>query len=400
MAGIATDLATVPPERVIGELIGGEPGPTLIVMTLIHGNEPAGYLAARRLLERLRVQKLGLRGELVVLAGNRTAVEQNTRFVDEDLNRHWTRRSVAAASEPHSGEAAEARQRREVTDEVARIVRRARGPIHFLDLHTSSASGPPFLTVGDTLRNRRFARGFPLPLLLGLEEQVDGSLLEYLNNHGFITMGVEAGRHDADESVDHHEAVLWLALRAAGMIEAPRGLLAPFRQLLARAVRGLPHVVEVRHRHALHSGSRFRMEPDFVNFLPVSAGDLLAHDDGRPVRAVESGRMLLPLYQGKGDDGFFLGREVSRVWLGLSATLRRLGLVRLIHLLPGISRHPEKGEILVVDTRVARWYPLELFHLAGYRKLRRVGRVLLVSRRRHDLAPPDRVVFPEATSGD
>mgnify|MGYP000107882312 CR=1 FL=1 len=84
-----------------------------------------------------------------------------------------------------------------VDDTEAFNAARARGPIHFVDLHTSSAPGPPFLTVGDTLRNRRFSRGFPLPLLLGLEEQVDGSLLEYLNNHGFVTLGVEAGEHEA-----------------------------------------------------------------------------------------------------------------------------------------------------------------------------------------------------------
>jgi hypothetical protein len=44
----------------------------------------------------------------------------------------------------------------------------------------------------------------------------------------------------------------------------------------------------------------------------------------------------------------------------------------------------------VVDTRVARLFPLEILHLLGFRKLRKDGPYLLVSRRRFDLNPPPR----------
>jgi succinylglutamate desuccinylase len=77
----------------------------------------------------------------------------------------------------------------------------------------------------------------------------------------------------------------------------------------------------------------------------------------------------------------------------VSAVARRLGLPALVRWLPGVRRHPDDPEILVVNTRVARWYPLEVFHLLGYRKLRRSADELYVSRRRHDLEPPREIAL-------
>jgi succinylglutamate desuccinylase len=258
--------------------------------------------------------------------------------------------------------------------------------VHLLDLHTSSADGPPFLTMGDTLQNRRFARHFPVPVILGLEEQIDGALLEYAGELGHMTLGVETGRHDLETSVDRHEAVLWVALVGAGCLEpsdAPEW--ARSREMLREAARGLPRITEVRYRHAIRPREEFRMTPGFRNFQPIRKGEILGESRDGPVRAKESGVVLLPLYQALGDDGFFVGREVRSLWLKLSALLRSIGLASWSHILPGVRRHPERENTLIVNTRIARIYPLDLFHLLGYRKRRWQGNLLLVSRRREDL---------------
>ena len=388
--------ATPRRERVFGRHVGDRGGPTLIVMTGLHGNETAGGAAARRVLDALERQRPAVRGRFVCLAGNLRALHERTRFIDADLNRQWTAGRVKELTAGRvTKPAAEDEEQLALIAAIRDEVGSASGPFYFLDLHTSSAPGPPFLTVGDTLRNRNFASRFPLPIILGLEEQIDGSLLEFLSNYGFVTLGVEAGQHIAPESVDRHEALLWLALVAAGILDdADLNDAAGIRARLWAAGAGIPRVIEVRHRHAITAQDEFRMEPGFSNFQRVAKGRELGRDRHGPVLAAESGLILLPLYQGKGDDGFFIAREVRPFWLAVSAALRRLRLGGVIRWLPGVRQDGDAPESFAADTRIARFYPLEVFHLLGFRKQRKSGARLVVSRRRHDLKPPRQIDFP------
>jgi succinylglutamate desuccinylase len=249
--------------RIVGKIVGDETGPSVIVMSGIHGNEPAGIKAAERVLQQLEANGAPrLRGRLVVLAGNLRALGENTRFIERDLNRQWTPAKVARIRAGEGDGTIEESEQRELLALLEELIAESPPPLHFLDLHTSSADGPPFVTAGDTLRNRRFARKLPLPLILGLEEQVDGALLEYLNNLGVITTGVETGHHELQTSVDRHEAVLWLTLAAAGLLNDHASLdLKRCHRLLREAVRGIPRVVEVRHRHAIKAGDQFAIAP-------------------------------------------------------------------------------------------------------------------------------------------
>jgi succinylglutamate desuccinylase len=371
----------------------------VIVLAGIHGNEPAGLIAAQRVLESLTSRGTALTGTLSVLVGNRDALRRGRRFLQRDLNRQWTAERVAALLDTDGASVAD--EDREQLELLAALEGEIAGagtrPIHFIDLHTSSADGPPFLTIGDTVRNRRFARRLPLPLLLGLEEQVDGSLLEYLNDRGLVTLGVEAGQHDRPSSAQCHEAVLWLALIAAGVVQAQDVPdIDARRALLEEAARDVPRVMEVRYRHPLAVGDDFRMVPGFRNFQPVTRGEAVAQDGRGDVSVKQDGLMLLPLYQGLGDDGFFIARRVRPLWLRLSTLMRRLHLDRVVAWLPGVRVHRTRRDVLVIDTRVARLYPLEVFHLCGYRKIRQHGSVLLVSRRRFDLVAPARIQLRDA----
>ena len=70
--------------------------------------------------------------------------------------------------------------------------------------------------------------------------------------------------------------------------------------------------------------------------------------------------------------------------------LRYLHAGGLMRFLPGVRRPQEDPTVLIVDTQIAWFYPLEIFHLFGFRKVRRTGDELIVSRRRYDLVPPPR----------
>ena len=368
--------------RIIGHRTGEGAGRTLVLVAALHGNEPAGLHALRRVFERLPADS-ALRGEVLAVIGNVPALDHGVRYVDSDMNREWWPEAVEG---PVPGqERVEDRERRALLDTIEPALRRARGAPIVVDLHTTSGDTPPFLTLGDTLRNRRFAEHFPLPMVLGLEEQLAATFLEYINNRGCITMGCEGGRHDAPEAVDHLEAATWIALTAAGVLDPDRVPGPDPVERLRHAARGAPSAVEIRYRHEVPRGRTFIMAPGFRSFQTVQAGQRLGEwGDGRPVVAPESGRVLMPLYQPQGDDAFFLTRDVRHLWLTLSTLLRRLGFDRVAPLLPGVRRHPYIAGAVIVDRRVARWYTVEVFHLLGFRREVEQGHSLILSRRHFD----------------
>ncbi|UJR83948.1 succinylglutamate desuccinylase/aspartoacylase family protein [Sandaracinus amylolyticus] len=368
--------------REIGRVRGDHPGPTLICVGGIHGNEPAGTIASHRVLERLDAPSL--RGELVAFAGNLASLRLRRRFQAKDLNRLWTPVRVRElhARPDRIGDDPEDLEQRELLEVIEDAILRARGPVYFMDLHTTSAAGIPFVLFGDTLPQRAFARAFPLPIILGLEEQVDGVMSEYFTHHGCITLTIEGGQHDDPASIDNLEAAIWVALETARLIDARDFARERERShALLHSRRGhLPRVMEVIERHAITPADEFVMTPGFANLERVRRGQLLARDRRGEIRARSDGLVILPLYQGLGDDGFFWGREVSEARLVASELLRRAHLDRALPLLPGVRRDPAHRDRLIVDTRVARAYPLDVFHAFGYRRIRQRGSQLTVGR--------------------
>lgn len=229
-----------------------------------------------------------------------------------------------------------------------------------------------------------------MTLLLGIEEQLEGTMLEYLNNLGAVTLGFEGGQHVSQEAIDNHEALVWLALVNSGILapeDAPS--LARHQETLAKAT-GKSRFVEIRYRHPVKPADEFRMKPGYENFQPVRRGELLAEDKGGAIRAKENGLILMPLYQKLGADGFFLGREIAPFWLRLSEILRNAAVADWMPLLPGVRLHPKDKTALIVNTRIARLFPLQIFHLLGFRHRRWQAHKLVVSRRRHDTKSPFR----------
>jgi hypothetical protein len=275
-------------------------------------------------LEHLRSIPSGLRGRMVALGGNLGALEAGRRFLLEDLNRVWSEEDVAAldARDPRDDQAEEAEQRALLSALRAELDH-ARGRVILLDLHSTSAGGAPFGIIGDTLANREIAFSLGVPVILGLEENVTGTLLEHFGERGHVALCVEGGQHDDPLTVRHHVAAIWTTLVTTGMLRSDQvPEWAAHRALLERAGVGLPRVVEVLHRHLIAEEEDFRMHPGYLNFQPVEKDEVLAHSDpgDREVRSPRRGLILMPLYQAEGHDGFFLARAVRPVWLRLSTT--------------------------------------------------------------------------------
>jgi succinylglutamate desuccinylase len=385
---IAVPNVKIEGEHLIGEFVDDADGPTLIVVGSLHGNEPSGMIALSEAARKLEQFSGQFRGRVYFLAGNSRALEQGARFIGADLNRHWTAGNIKKNRCPVPAGISEDHEQRELLKILSAILRTAKDEVYALDLHSTSAEGLPFATIGDTMRNRRFAQKFPVTVLLGIEEQLDGTLLEYLNNAGAVTLGFEGGQHESKSAIENHEALIWLALVNTGILaaESVPGL-ERYRAKLARTS-GPIKLFEVRHREAISPVDEFEMAPGFENFDAIERGHILARNRDGFIRAVESGVILMPLYQKQGEDGFFIGREIAPFWLWLSSVLRRLRMADVVRILPGVWRHPRDPESLVVNTRVARVFPLQVFHLLGFRKRRWHKNELVVSRRRHDSVSP------------
>jgi len=364
----------LPEHREIGRVVAETPGPTVIVIAGIHGNEPAGIEASRRVLQLLERRIGNMRGELVAFAGNLGAMRQGKRFRARDMNRVWTDARVAdvedRAARRAAGEAVdldeEDLEQLEILASVREAMARARGPVFLVDMHTTSAHGLPFILFGDTLKQRAFASPIPLPICIGLQEQVDGVLCSYWTGQGCTTFSVEGGQHDDPGSIDNLEAVLLLAADSAGLFGS--GLLTETVQahaLLERRRGNMPRVLEVTGRHAIQPGDDFKMGPGFQNLARVKKGQLLAHDKNGPIRAPKDGFILMPLYQGQGADGFFWGRELSPTRLRIEEVLRTMNVDRFLDLLPGVKRRGK--DKLVLERKLV---PMDVFQTLGYRRVR------------------------------
>jgi succinylglutamate desuccinylase len=332
----------------------------------MHGNEPAGVRALERVAARLAEGRGPLRGRLAALVGNLAALERAERFVDRDLNRGWL-------TVPQAGRVAEDLEQQELKAALDAVLDSSPHGVVVIDMHTTSSGGPAFSLIGDTLANRDFAVSLGLPIVLGLEELLDGTLLDYLHGRVDIAVGVEGGQHDDPASVDLLVDVLLRAMERLGMVP-PSG--EPDAEVPE------PRFLEVRHRWAVDpSRDGFRMRPGYLNFQPVTAGEVVAMDARGPVRVPEGGLLLMPLYQRLGEDGFFIVRAIRPLWIRLSGALRGLGLDRWVHWLPGVRARHGPVPSYEVDRHVARWFALEIFHLLGYRRVREQEGVLVVTRR-------------------
>lgn len=371
-------------ERELGVHRGTKHGPLVIGIGGIHGNEPAGVVALQNVLRQLRQSQLPFQGKLVALAGNLRALRAGSRYLHHDLNRLWLpeRVQLLKAQSRNFASTGEEQEQYELLVAIENTLIGHVGPAIFLDLHTTSSDGAPFALISDTLTNRRLALQLGVPLILGLEENVEGTILNYINDLGYEAIGFEAGQHQAPQSVKNHEAAIWLTLVASGCLTAHDIPAAQYQEQLRAAAQGLPSVLEVRYRHAIQDTDQFVMRPGFSNFSSVERGQPLALDQQGAICAQERSLLFMPLYQKQGEDGFFLVREVKPFWLSVSAWLRHWQTDRILHWLPGVRRLFGNRNALVIDRHVARWLVLPICHLLGFRKHTQTDGILIISRRR------------------
>lgn len=207
------------------------PGPHVVLTALIHGNEFAGAIVLDRLLrERVRPA----RGRLSLVFANLEAFARFTpdnpvasRFVEEDMNRVWSRQLLS--SPRHSVELDRARAILPVI-ETADIL---------MDLHSMLWPGAPLILAGATESGRRLSTMIGEPPLVVSDpgHQAGPRLIDYERFSDpaspYAACLLEAGAHWAAETVETTDHAVRALLGHCGMLSAETVPPAsPSRQLI------------------------------------------------------------------------------------------------------------------------------------------------------------------------
>lgn len=302
-------------EHILGIYSGNKPGPLFVCIGGMHGNEPAGVNAILLVLKMLEVEPVtnpifSFCGTFVGLLGNPKAYQSRVRFIDQDMNRSWSRN----ISNGHPNKSTE-----EIAiSSIIGIINDLTDQYHpteiiFLDLHTTSSTGGIFSIISEDPKSLLLAQEIHAPIIKGFLRELEGTSLHYINNENIkipVTgLAFEAGNHDEPLSVNRAIAAVICSLRAAGCVTAGH-VESRHVEILKEYSKNLPGLTKLIYRHKVNEDDQFKMQPNYKNFQPIAKEEILAYDKRGPVKSPFDGLILLPLYQEQGNDGFFIVQSI------------------------------------------------------------------------------------------
>ena len=301
--------------RIIGEHIGHEGGPLLVVFGAMHGNEPAGVKAIDLVLKMLEVEPIKnpsfiYKGYMLGLIGNLDAYQKKERFINKDLNRSWISTDIEDKTTPNEEE----RQLKEILKILKHKINEWKpSELIILDLHTTSSDGGIFSIVGSDDKSLHIAKQIYAPVILGMLEGLKGTTLHFFKDeiYGVPTSSItfESGQHEDPLSVNRAIAAIINCMRTLGIVR-PTDVEHQHDHILKKYSAALPNVARLAYKHHISEHDNFQMKPGYKNFQKVSKDEVLANDINGGVRCKQDGMILMPLYQKKGEDGFFIIEEV------------------------------------------------------------------------------------------
>ncbi|MDT0678079.1 succinylglutamate desuccinylase/aspartoacylase domain-containing protein [Autumnicola musiva] len=293
--------------RIIGKYTSGNKGPLLFVTGGIHGNEPSGVRALERVFKELEKTQPEIEGTLIGVSGNHMALNQNKRYIEEDLNRTWTEENVKSGKK----DTHEKKEMFEIIELLEKYPEKDFSKRYFLDCHTTSSASLPYVSVQEVNDNDEWAHKFPTYIIRGFSDIITGDIDHYLSRTGMTGFVFEAGQHTDIRSVENHEGVIWLALKEACKLDLEK--ISTYPECVNRfAKKNAPtqKTFEIIHRHGLEDDDIFEMQPGYENFQKIEKGEFLAKQNGKELKSEWDAYIFMPLYQSQGNDGFFVVQEV------------------------------------------------------------------------------------------
>ncbi len=299
--------------RVIGLVEGREAGPSVVAIGGMHGNEPAGVEALRQIIENLEAKSRYFKGRFLALRGNISALEQQVRYIDEDMNRIWFPSIIEDIRQKPAREIASS-ERREIKALLNIIDKflpeQSSHPVVIADLHSFSAEGSMFAITAPNPKHIHLFSKLHVPLIFGVEKTLRGAALRYYQDRGYITFALEGGQHLNDETIKNNAAAMLAMLDEIGCIDtSDLPAFSRHERYLKEQNKRLPAQVKLVYQHLVEPNDNFKMRPGYENFQRINKGEWLADDKSGKIFAECDGYILMPLYQEQGNDGFFVAQQ-------------------------------------------------------------------------------------------
>jgi succinylglutamate desuccinylase len=306
-------------ERIVAKFTTGPGKPLLLCISAIHGNEPAGVTASMKVVEMLQNEPIvnpgfEFNGNYIGICGNINAFEHKQRYIDRDLNRMlYTELIEAVKAKDRDSLQNEEFELLEFTEAVTAILLEFQpSKLVILDLHTTSAKGGIFALPSEDPDSLILAKQLHAPVIRGFIEGIIGTTLHYFtqDNTGVPTTAVvfEAGQHENPHSKDRCIAAIINCMRSMGCVK-DHDVENKHDEILQEFSSYLPAVSHLSFVYKIEPDEQFIMLPGYVNFQLIKQGESLAYNKNGAVKSQMDGRILMPLYQNKGEDGFFIIQE-------------------------------------------------------------------------------------------
>lgn len=301
-------------ERIIGRYGKYGAAKTFIIFAGVHGNEKAGIIALQELLDDYTTKQIPFDGAIIGIAGNLMALENNVRYVHKDLNRQWYLSKIKKLGALPFGllNTVEDIEQKQILELIQDVVSDKGKTLMLIDLHTTSAKGGCFSITNNHPRSEELALSVPVPVINKMTEQISGTTLEYFEAINLPGIAFEAGQHTEEISVHRMKAALHAIFCNTSCLSAEyNDLYQEEFEEMQNTFAHLPRNVDVIYRHPIHDHDEFVMNSGYTNFQEIKKGEELAKDKFGPIYSPHDGLILMPLYQKKGSDGFFIVKEVK-----------------------------------------------------------------------------------------
>ena len=260
-------------------LFSDKPGPKVCIIGGVHGNERCGYEAIKEITSKNLINLI--KGELTFIIANQKAIDQNVRFIDENLNRCFKKDKPASNSYEDN-----------LAKEIMPILEQCDIS---LDLHAaSSESTRKFIICEENAYTH--IKTIPIKTVCsGFDSLNGGGTDSFMNSIGKVGICVECGYLADASSTNIAIETVYSFLSRLGMVDY-------HMEESEKEYLNIDYLYKCK--------SNFSLAKQFENFEDVKKGDLIGIDGKTKVIAEKDGFILFATNRNKSDpikESFILG---------------------------------------------------------------------------------------------